>query len=36
MKSSKNKSLAEQFEKFIQSPAIKELFEKYGFAVPKQ
>jgi molybdate transport system substrate-binding protein len=36
MKSSKNKSLAAQFEKFIQSPAIKELFQKYGFAVPKQ
>jgi molybdate transport system substrate-binding protein len=36
MKSSRNKSLAAEFEKFIQSPAIKELFENYGFAIPKQ
>jgi molybdate transport system substrate-binding protein len=36
MRSSKNKSVVEQFEKFIQSPAIRELFEKYGFAISKQ
>ena len=36
MKSSRNKSIAAEFEKFIQSPAIRELFEKYGFAIPKQ
>ncbi len=36
IKSSRNKSLAAEFEKFIQSPAIKELFENYGFAIPKQ
>ncbi len=36
MRSSKNKSVAEQFQKFIQSPSIRDLFEKFGFAVPKQ
>ncbi len=36
MRSSKNKSVAEQFRKFIQSPSIRELFEKFGFAVPEQ
>jgi molybdate transport system substrate-binding protein len=36
MRSSKNKSVAEQFQKFIQSPTIRELFEKYGFAIPKK
>jgi molybdate transport system substrate-binding protein len=36
MKSSRNKSIAAEFEKFIQSPAIRELFEGYGFAIPKQ
>jgi molybdate transport system substrate-binding protein len=36
MRSSKNKDVARQFEKFIQSPAIKELFKKYGFAIPNQ
>jgi molybdate transport system substrate-binding protein len=36
MRSSKNKTVAAQFQKFIQSPAIRELFQKYGFAIPKQ
>jgi molybdate transport system substrate-binding protein len=31
MRSSKNKSAAEQFQKFIQTSTIKELFQKYGF-----
>lgn len=35
MRSSKNKDLAQQFEKFIQSPPVKELFKKYGFAIPQ-
>lgn len=35
MRSSKNKVLAQQFEKFIQSPPVKELFKKYGFAIPR-
>ncbi len=35
MRSSKNKDLAQQFEKFIQSPPVKELFKKYGFAIPR-
>ena len=35
MRSSKNKDIARQFEKFIQSPPIKELFKKYGFAIPQ-
>lgn len=34
MRSSKNKDIAQQFLKFIQSPPIKELFQKYGFAIP--
>lgn len=36
MRSSKNKTVAAQFQKFIQSPAIRELFQQYGFAIPKQ
>ena len=36
MRSSKNKDVARQFLKFIQSPPIKELFKKYGFAIPNQ
>jgi molybdate transport system substrate-binding protein len=36
MRSSKNKDLAQQFLKFIQSSPIKELFQKYGFAIPNQ
>jgi molybdate transport system substrate-binding protein len=36
MRSSKNKALAQQFLKFIQSSPIKEVFEKYGFAIPDQ
>jgi molybdate transport system substrate-binding protein len=36
MRSSKNKDLAQQFLKFIQSSQIKELFQKYGFAIPNQ
>jgi molybdate transport system substrate-binding protein len=36
MRSSKNKDIALQFEKFIRSPPIKELFKKYGFAIPNQ
>ena len=35
MRSSKNKTIAAQFQKFIQSPAIRELFQQYGFAIPK-
>jgi molybdate transport system substrate-binding protein len=34
MRSSKKKDIAQQFEKFIQSAPIKELFKKYGFAIP--
>jgi molybdate transport system substrate-binding protein len=36
MRSSKNKSVAQQYLKFIQSSTIRELFQKYGFAIPKQ
>jgi molybdate transport system substrate-binding protein len=36
MRSSKNKDVAQQFLKFIQSPPMKALFQKYGFAVPNQ
>jgi molybdate transport system substrate-binding protein len=36
IRSSKNKTIAEQFRKFIQSSTIRELFQKYGFAIPKQ
>ncbi len=36
MRSSKNKDTARQFLKFIQSPPMKELFQKYGFAIPNQ
>jgi molybdate transport system substrate-binding protein len=36
MRSSKNKDIALQFLKFIQSPPIGELFKKYGFAIPNQ
>jgi molybdate transport system substrate-binding protein len=34
MRSSKNKDVAQQFLKFIQSAPVKELFQKYGFALP--
>jgi molybdate transport system substrate-binding protein len=34
VRSSKNKDIAQLFEKFIQSPPIKEVFKKYGFAIP--
>jgi molybdate transport system substrate-binding protein len=34
MRSSKNKEIAQQFLKFIQSAPVKELFQKYGFAIP--
>jgi molybdate transport system substrate-binding protein len=33
MRSSKNKEIAQQFLKFIQSAPVKELFQKYGFAI---
>ena len=33
-RSSKNKDVAQQFLKFIQSSPMKALFQKYGFAVP--
>jgi molybdate transport system substrate-binding protein len=36
IRSSKNKTIAAQFQKFIQSSTIRELFQKYGFAIPKQ
>jgi molybdate transport system substrate-binding protein len=36
MRSSKNKDVARQFEKFIQSPPVRELFKKYGFAIPNE
>jgi len=36
MRSSKNKDIAQQFLKFIQSPPIRALFTKYGFAIPNQ
>jgi molybdate transport system substrate-binding protein len=36
MRSSKNKDIAAQFLKFVQSAPIKELFQKYGFAIPNQ
>ena len=36
MRSSKNKDIAQQVLKFIQSPPIRELFKKYGFAIPNQ
>jgi molybdate transport system substrate-binding protein len=36
MGSSKNKSVAHQFLKFIQSSPIRELFQNYGFAIPNQ
>ena len=35
MRSSKNKDIAWQFLKFIQSAPVKELFQKYGFARSK-
>ncbi len=34
MRSSKNKEIAQQFLKFILSAPVKELFQKYGFAIP--
>jgi len=36
LRSSKNKNVAQQFLKFIQSAAIRELFQKYGFAISSQ
>jgi molybdate transport system substrate-binding protein len=36
IRSSKNKAIAEQFQNFVQSSMIRELFQKYGFAIPKQ
>jgi len=33
MRSSKNKKIAQQFLKFIQSAPVKELFQKYGFVI---
>ena len=36
MRSSKNKDISQQFLKFVQSSPIRELFQKYGFAVPNQ
>jgi molybdate transport system substrate-binding protein len=36
MRSSKNKEIAQQFLKFVQSSPIRELFQKYGFAIPNQ
>jgi molybdate transport system substrate-binding protein len=36
MRSSKNKDVAEQFLKFVQSLPIKDLLQKYGFAIPRQ
>ena len=36
VRSSKNKSVAQQFLKFIQSSTIRELFQKYGFAIFNQ
>jgi molybdate transport system substrate-binding protein len=35
MRSSKNKDIAQQFLKFIQSAPVKDLFQAYGFAIPK-
>jgi molybdate transport system substrate-binding protein len=36
MGTSKNKSVAQQFLKFIQSSPTRELFQKYGFAIPNE
>ncbi len=36
IRSSKNKDIAQQFVKFIQTSPIEELFKKYGFAIPNQ
>jgi molybdate transport system substrate-binding protein len=36
MRSSKNKDIALQLLKFVQSSPIGELLQKYGFAVPNQ
>ncbi len=36
LRSSRNKDLARQFLKFIQSSPIKELLQKYGFGVPNR
>src|ERR1700737_508534 len=36
MRSSKNKDTARQFLKLLKSPPLKELFQKYGFAIPNQ
>ena len=36
MRSSKNKDVAEQFLKFVQSLPIRDLLQKYGFAIPRQ
>jgi molybdate transport system substrate-binding protein len=36
IRSSKNKTIAEQFQKFIHSSTIRAIFQKYGFDIPKQ
>jgi molybdate transport system substrate-binding protein len=36
MRSSKNKDVAEQFLKFVQSLPIRDLLQRYGFAIPRQ
>jgi ABC-type molybdate transport system substrate-binding protein len=36
MRSSKNKDIARQFLKFVQSSPIRDQLQKYGFAIPKQ
>jgi molybdate transport system substrate-binding protein len=36
MRSSKNKDIARQFLKFVQSLPIRDLLQKYGFAIPRQ
>jgi molybdate transport system substrate-binding protein len=36
MRSSKNKDIARQFLKFVQSLPIRDLLQKYGFAIPGQ
>jgi len=36
LRASKNKAVAQEFLKFMRSPAIAEVLRTYGFAVPKQ
>jgi molybdate transport system substrate-binding protein len=36
MRSTKNKDIAQQFLKFVQSLPIRDLLQKYGFAIPRQ